>query len=692
MTGFRPDTDRNKIDELERKLGDILDLQIFADSGNDQSSVFGGLGARNAAHGDASGNRSSTPSTHTLTKTNTPPGEISLRTQNIIVDHATDTILNLYWFDDAQKDGQIIKIKPKDTKTLVLKVGGNIDISSDITIIDSEYAELVFWEDAGTGKWLLIKSGSGGGGGSASFPLQYPISNHGSIGLVTEIFDLNFHAHKATLTGDISVAFSNPPIVSLGEDFKIHFFHDGLAGDRIVTFPVSVKNLTTVTLSVGEDAIIVLTTDDGGVTYDVNTQGGVASGGSDASLWSIFPSLQNVDMANFGFSSVASIEGDENPAHLIVSSKTADALYPHNGWSQNVPTGHDHRWYVNDLEVLKMTDTKLVGTGKTLEEWAGIIFSIGNTIVDNPSSLDFSRINAGDAMQWIFGGVAQMALTTGALDMHQNNIINMGGGTISLETTENIIDATNDKLLFYDASANALRKTSISNISAASVSSFSDGLFNIFDDIDNSRVAKFQTGGISAATTRTVNFQNATGTMALLEPAQSWSGINTFNGGVIINSVLDMGTFQIQSMADPTTAQSAATKAYVDANAVGQNWSDPIDAVITTDGTPRQVGTAANRLGNTFLTNLDVNILTVSGLALLNGDVSIGNTISDIVNINGIVSTDVRFSFGNTIDFNASQNSVGSTGFANLLPSKPTGYLIVKQGGVEVVVPYYDKV
>ena len=52
---------------------------------------------------------------------------------------------------------------------------------------------------------------------------------------------------------------------------------------------------------------------------------------------------------------------------------------------------------------------------------------------------------------------------------------------------------------------------------------------------------------------------------------------------------------------------------------------------------------------------------------------------------------DIDFSFGDTVDFNESQSSVGSAGFATALPANPTGYVVIKQGGSEFVVPYYAK-
>ncbi|MDC3257185.1 hypothetical protein OAU44_00255 [bacterium] len=69
----------------------------------------------------------------------------------------------------TSNNGQILFMKPKDTKTLTLTTGGNIDISADVTVSDSEFVILQYFEDvnAGAGKYLLL---SGGGGSSTWVP------------------------------------------------------------------------------------------------------------------------------------------------------------------------------------------------------------------------------------------------------------------------------------------------------------------------------------------------------------------------------------------------------------------------------------------------------------------------------------------------------------------------------------------
>ncbi len=60
-------------------------------------------------------------------------------------------------------NGQVVILKPKEGKTLTLSTGGNIDISSNQTIADNEFAILKYYEDA-SNKYLVI---SGGGSGAS---------------------------------------------------------------------------------------------------------------------------------------------------------------------------------------------------------------------------------------------------------------------------------------------------------------------------------------------------------------------------------------------------------------------------------------------------------------------------------------------------------------------------------------------
>jgi len=473
-----------------------------------------------------------------------------------------------------------------------------------------------FWEDeAGTVTNLIT-----GGGGGASEPyattVQTPSSTSGTLSI-----DLDYHTHTVTVDENITtINFANVPAPGQSREFTIRFDHDGVGGTFQVDFPASAGS-NSFTLSSGQSARYVLHTEDGGTSYEIQTLiGATFSGGFSGNLsdltidankdWNA-KNITNINQLGFG-----------NTNALIDFVDSAG-----NGMIYDTPTSRGHLFTVNANTELELTSTILDGKANTLQNWLGIIFDTGDSIINNDASMEFNKNLTGDAYIWKLGGVTEMGLTENTLDMHQSNIINMGPGTISLETTESTIDATNDFLLFYDASAGALRKTAVTNVTSAGTTLTGLSDTNITSPANGHHLVYNSTSG-------------------------KWENLSSSGGDL---------------------------------------WSDPIDSAIVTDGTPRNVGSSGNRLGNTFLTNLDVNTITVSGLTALNGDVSLGNTTGDDVNVNGLVQTDIKFTFGNTVNFNQSQSTVGSAGSASSLPSQPTGYIIIKQSDTEYVVPYYAK-
>lgn len=71
---------------------------------------------------------------------------------------------------------------------------------------------------------------------------------------------------------------------------------------------------------------------------------------------------------------------------------------------------------------------------------------------------------------------------------------------------------------------------------------FQDTLFTLQDDVDATKKAQFQLSAITTATTRTYTLPNATGTLALLSLAQTFSGAQTFSSTVTMsNGTLTFG-------------------------------------------------------------------------------------------------------------------------------------------------------
>lgn len=172
--GFQTGSDNERIEELEKQYDDIIDSQLNSVGGNEAISIDATLGQRNDASGDAGGIRSNQPIIHNITEddeSGTPTGvfdKINLISSMIIVDH-TSTPMDLRFIQGPAKDGSKIKITVKKDKVLVIKSGGNILTSVDITILDTEFYILVKHSEAETGitggAYKILKVGTAGGAG-----------------------------------------------------------------------------------------------------------------------------------------------------------------------------------------------------------------------------------------------------------------------------------------------------------------------------------------------------------------------------------------------------------------------------------------------------------------------------------------------------------------------------------------------
>jgi len=106
--------------------------------------------------------------------------KIQLRSSNVIVDHTG--VLDVRFIQGTLNDGTILYLKPKNGKTLTLKTGGNIDITSDVTVNDNQCAIVVFFKDNVTpdanGNYVVATVSSAGGGGG------YNLIQDEGVGLV----------------------------------------------------------------------------------------------------------------------------------------------------------------------------------------------------------------------------------------------------------------------------------------------------------------------------------------------------------------------------------------------------------------------------------------------------------------------------------------------------------------------------
>ena len=131
------------IRELRREL-EILRESVPVNTfflGQEQGHTA--LGGLSDIGGKTGGITSYHPQTETLGKEDLADDELEVSSTTIIVD-GTGNSLDLKNIVGTQADGQIVTIKPKEGKTLTLKTGGNIDVSSDTQLTDTQFTILQF--------------------------------------------------------------------------------------------------------------------------------------------------------------------------------------------------------------------------------------------------------------------------------------------------------------------------------------------------------------------------------------------------------------------------------------------------------------------------------------------------------------------------------------------------------------------
>jgi len=112
------------------------------------------------------------------------------------------------------------------------------------------------------------------------------------------------------------------------------------------------------------------------------------------------------------------------------------------------------------------------------------------------------------------GGIGNATPETSGL-VQDGNILTTDGTTFIMDNTiaTNVLSVVTLIFDVIPSGGGAWRIISATSSGAVSGPEFPDNLFRIFDDIDNTRKAAFQTGGITTATTRTFTFQDSDGTL-----------------------------------------------------------------------------------------------------------------------------------------------------------------------------------
>ena len=250
---FDADTLFGKIKKVEKEL-DILRSQSrtdFSGSGGGSGGGFGVGGSTNVTpsiHATFALN----PVIHRLDEAEASPhaltGSITLRGASVIVEEGENnasTSLEFHTINGTLNNGQLLTIKPKEGKTLTLKTGGNIDITSDHTISDSEFAILQYFEDNGNKYNLLTGSSSGG--------LTNPMTSSLDMGAwdVNNVSEVRF-INNATNTGTQLRIIARDTTTADGTFDRLEYEADNLGGHD---FYVDRANTTIARFGITETSI-----------------------------------------------------------------------------------------------------------------------------------------------------------------------------------------------------------------------------------------------------------------------------------------------------------------------------------------------------------------------------------------------------------------------------------------------------
>ena len=368
-----------------------------------------------------------------------------------------------------------------------------------------------------------------GSGGSSSLPFNIQIEDKGDTWSGTQTLDLGVgdgHVFRWIVDQDLvfTGTVSGKPASGTQRTFELEFEHDGTANTYTITLPsnfVDENGNTISTIDISSNTILLSCRINNGTDFLIVRKNVVGAFGASQTPW-----LSNIDAATFELNNLSSL-GFESGSSSI-SETTSDLLY-------NVAAVKAHKMNANGTTIGQFEEAaagvyRLNMLNHTIKDAKDIRFDITatyalpNTIpgIAFDSANSRLRINVPTGDQVVFeedgSGIAtgvrinpasSGSVTTGTINVE--DVLQFGvNATVPSVAGEMRSDGTD--VTVY--SGGALRN--LSDISAGGSSSFDDDSFDIHDDADATKIAKFQASQISTSSTRTFTFQDKNGTLALL--------------------------------------------------------------------------------------------------------------------------------------------------------------------------------